>query len=187
MLQVQIIGHIGADARVEEANGNKFISFNVAHTDSWTGQDGTKHEQTTWVSCAMNGDGGNILQYLVKGKQVFVQGRLSTRVFSSPKERRMVAGINCAVDRIELIGGRVDEVPSQLTDETGYLMRVNKAFFITQDEIKCFGLKKGQSKVLMSTSGKMYSVSHEGWVSPVQEQTTDESKAADNAGQDNKS
>ena len=70
MLQLEIIGNLGADAQVMTSNGKPFVSFNVAHTERWQGEDGVKHEQTQWVSGALNGDGGNLLQYLKKGTTV---------------------------------------------------------------------------------------------------------------------
>lgn len=170
MLNVEVIGNLGADAREESVNGSKFLSFNVAHKDSWTGQDGVKHEKTVWVSCALNGDGGGLRQYLVKGKTVFVRGRLSTRVFSSQKERKMVAGLNCAVDRIELIGGRVDEVPSRLSTNDGYLVDVNKAYYVSQDHAKAAGATETQSGILLTPQGRRFEVNVHGFVKPCDEE-----------------
>ena len=58
MLQFQVIGNLGSDAEVKELNGNKAVCFNVAHTERWSQEDGTKRESTTWISCILNGDGG---------------------------------------------------------------------------------------------------------------------------------
>ena len=49
MLQLQIIGNLGADAQVQDFNGKKAVCFNVAHTDRWTDDNQTKHETTTWA------------------------------------------------------------------------------------------------------------------------------------------
>lgn len=77
MLQISIIGRIGANAEVKESDGRKFVSFNVAHSDVFTDANGVRHESTTWVSCALNGDGGNLLPYLVAGALVYVIGDAS--------------------------------------------------------------------------------------------------------------
>lgn len=186
MLQVTVIGNLGADAREETYNGNKFLSFNVAHTESWRSQDGQRHESTTWVSCALNGDGGNLRQYLVKGKTVMVQGRLSTRVYSSPKERNMVAGINCSVDKIELLGGRVDDVPRQLVTKDGLLYNVSKIFYVEKDAILASGASKKKDGELFSNSGAKFSVTAAGVVTKLTEQSLqDNTKNTDNAQQQN--
>lgn len=172
MLQASIIGNLGADAREENYNGNKFLSFSVAHKDTYTDQQGQQHETTTWVSCTLNGDGGRLRQYLVKGKCVFVQGRLSTRVYSSPRDRRMVAGINIAADRIELIGGRVDEVPARLISSDGEVVEIKKAFFIDPKKAKELGATKDKPIVLRGSDGSEFSCTLQGLVSPIKREET---------------
>ncbi len=169
MLQVTVIGNLGADAREETYNGNKFLSFNVAHTESWLSQDGNRHEATTWVSCALNGDGGKLRQYLVKGKTVLVQGRLSTRVYSSPKEHKMVAGINCAVDKIELIAGRVDEVPRMLANADGIFYITTKHFFVGKDAVEESGATNSANGILYAQNGDQFSVDISGRVTKLVE------------------
>lgn len=104
MAKIEFIGNLGADARVEEYNGRKFVSFNVADTQKFTKADGTKVEKTDWVSCTIQGDGGGLLPYLVKGKKVFVRGQLSTRIFDSAQYHCKMVGLSCAVRELELVG-----------------------------------------------------------------------------------
>lgn len=104
MAKIEFIGNLGANARVEEYNGRKFISFNVADTQKFTKADGTKVEKTDWVSCTIQGDGGGLLPYLVKGKKVFVRGQLSTRIFDSAQYHCKMVGLSCAVRELELVG-----------------------------------------------------------------------------------
>lgn len=106
MLKLEVIGNLGANAMVKGENGREFISFNVAHTDKWADQGGQVHEQTQWVSCIINGKDSKVLPYLLKGKSVFVRGDARLRVFSSAKERAMVAGVTITVREIELLGGK---------------------------------------------------------------------------------
>lgn len=164
MLQITVVGHIGADAHIEANNGKPFVSFNVSHNDRWTDAAGTVHESVQWVSCALNGDGGQLLQYLKRGRQVFVQGRCSTRVYSSPKEKMMVAGLNCSVDRIELIGSQPDSVPSQLADADAVLHKIYKAYYIDPAELKALKIKKGEVAQLFATNGVQYQVDANGFV-----------------------
>lgn len=164
MLQFQVIGNLGADARVEEANGRKFVSFNVGHNERWTDDRGNAHESTSWISCALNGDGGNLLPHLVKGRQVYVSGRGSVRVYSSPKTHRMEAGINISVERIELIGSQQNEVPSRLVDFEGVLHTINKAYWIPFEEAVALGAKDNSPANLWTPSGERYNVSIQGWI-----------------------
>lgn len=102
MLQVVIIGHIGADAIVQSANGREFTSFRVAHTEKFKNDAGQVTETTTWVDCVMNGR-PNVLEYLRKGTQVYVTGSCALRVYDSAKYHCKMAGMQCRVNRLELL------------------------------------------------------------------------------------
>lgn len=167
MLQVSIIGHLGADAEVKVANGKSFVSFNVAHTEKWSGADGVQHEETTWVSCALNGDGGGLLSYLKRGQCVFAQGRASLRVFSSKKARGMVAGCNLSVDRIELVGGAVEDVPRYVFTADGAQLQTFKAYYIDANANAAILPKKNQVVALKDARGGDYSLDENGYVWPI--------------------
>lgn len=109
MLNLQVIGNLGSDAVVKENNGKKFVTFNVAHTDKYTDEQGVKHEKTTWVSCLWNGDGGRVLPYLTKGTCVFAQGPAELRVFDSAKDHCKKAGVSIRIQHLELVGGKKEE------------------------------------------------------------------------------
>lgn len=116
MLKLVIIGNLGADAELRNANGAQFLSFRVAHSDRWTDRNtGEVHDNTTWVSCTLNGDGGNLRPYLKQGTKVFVYGDVSTRIYVSPKDGKQYAGIDCRVRQLELCGG--NQGVSQYTAE----------------------------------------------------------------------
>ena len=166
----QVIGNLGADARIIDNNGSKFVSFNVADTQSWTDESGIKHESTDWISCTINGDGGNLLPYLTKGKMVWVSGRISTRIYSSPKDRQMKAGLNLYVRNIELIGGSSDGMPKNLVTTEGELLNVSKAYYIDHNKAKELGATNTQDIMLMGERGGQYSVTKDGWVTPIQDQ-----------------
>lgn len=166
MFKVEVIGNLGADALIKGENGKQFISFNVAHTDRWTDDAGVSHETTQWVSCIINDAASKVLPYLVKGKSVFVRGNAKLRVFSSEKERRMVAGITVNVQDIELIGGQVDAVPKNLNDANGVIFPIYKAFYIDPS------IKKKPS-FLLDSQLNQYQVDKNGFVTRV-DQTTEQ-------------
>ena len=116
MLKLVIIGNLGADAELRNANGAQFLSFRVAHSDRWTDRNtGEVHDNTTWISCTLNGDGGNLRPSLKQGPRVFVCGDVSTRIYVSPKDGKQYAGIDCRVRQLELCGG--NQGVSQYTAE----------------------------------------------------------------------
>lgn len=163
MFRAIIIGNLGSDAHVEQNNGRPFISFSVAHNDRFVREDGTVKESLQWISCAMNGDGGKLLQFLKKGRSVYVEGRATTRVYSSEKERRMVAGVNISVDHLELIGGQSDEIPSRLIDTTGVMHDVRKAYYLNETEATAL-LAGQQQATLLSQGGQRYLLNAPCWI-----------------------
>lgn len=162
MLQTICIGHIGSDAQVKQANGSEFTTFRIAHSDRWKDEAGQVHEQTTWVDCIMNGR-PNILQYLVKGQMVYVSGSTSLRVYSSPKDRCMKAGLTINVRQVELLGGKGDDIPATLFDaNTGAQVDVKKWFQVpslVRDETQPEWLP------LVSRSQERFVADRNGWVS----------------------
>ena len=157
MLKLEVIGNLGADAQIKGENGRQFISFNVAHTDRWTDDQGVNHDTTQWVSCIINDPASKVLPYLVKGKSVYVRGNAKLRVFSSEKERRMVAGVTINVQEIELIGGQVDAVPKNLNDANGVIYPIYKAFYIDPSIAQ-------KPTELLDTQMNKYAVNENGFV-----------------------
>ena len=64
MIKVEIIGNLGADAQLQEKNGNRFVAFRVANTDKWVDKStGQVIESTQWISCTLNGAVGLALAW----------------------------------------------------------------------------------------------------------------------------
>ncbi len=79
--KVMIIGHLGRDPEMRYTpSGRPVTTFSVATTRSWTSTDGERHEETEWFNVVAWGSLAEICnQYLHKGQQVYVEGRLQTR------------------------------------------------------------------------------------------------------------
>lgn len=86
----------------------------------------------------------------------------------------MVAGLNLRVNHIELVGGRVDDVPRQLVTNEGLIIETHKAFYIAQEAVRSLGVTEGKTALLNTTQGdKTFSVDHLGWVTPSTNETDD--------------
>ena len=186
MFKVEFIGNLGADAKVMESNGSKFVAMRIALTDKWTTETGEKRESTTWADVTMSNTDSKILPYLKSGVKVFVRGNGALRLYSSPKERMMKAGIKCAATEIELCGGVAELVPRQLIDpDSGALIDVQKYYWCNADTK---GMKGDATKLLIDQRSNQYLMDRRGFVAPVptqddsqQAESTDENQ--ENAGQ----
>lgn len=157
MLQALLIGNIGANAQVKVSDGQEFVTFRVAHNEAYTKQDGTKVEKSMWIDCTMSCANGRpaVLPYLVQGALVFIQGSVSTRVYSSEKDRCMKAGISIKVQKVELLGGVADAVPRRLYTKDGVMVDVSKHFWCSE-----------KATQLLSQSGKLFNVDANGFITP---------------------
>ncbi|MDH3973784.1 MAG: single-stranded DNA-binding protein [Deltaproteobacteria bacterium] len=79
--KVILVGNLGRDPEVRYTkSGQAVASFSLATSERWTGKDGNKEEKTEWHRITAWGKLGEICgEYLSKGKQVYIEGRLQTR------------------------------------------------------------------------------------------------------------
>lgn len=79
--KVMIIGHLGRDPEMRYTpSGRPVTSFSVVTTRSWTSAEGERHEESEWFNVVAWGNLAEICnQYLRKGQQAYVEGRLQTR------------------------------------------------------------------------------------------------------------
>jgi single-strand DNA-binding protein len=104
MIKLQIIGHLGKDAIVNNVNGKQVINFTVAHTEKWKDAQGVVNEKTTWVDCAWWSDRNGVVPFLKKGKQVYVEGIPEARAFSR-NDGSAGASLSLKVREVQLLGG----------------------------------------------------------------------------------
>lgn len=175
MFKVEFIGNLGADAEIKESNGSKFVTMRIALTDKWTTDKGEKRESTTWADVTMSNTESKVIPYLKSGVKVFVRGNGNLRVYSSPKEKKMKAGIQCAATEIELCGGVAELVPRQLVEPNdGTLIDVTKYYWCNADTK---GMKANDTKLLIDTRGNQYLMDKRGFVAPIPAQTEEATDA----------
>ncbi len=78
-----IIGNLGRDPEVRfTQSGRAVANFSVATTDSWVDQEHGRQERTDWHNIVVWGKQAESCgQYLSKGGQVYVEGRIQTRSY----------------------------------------------------------------------------------------------------------
>ncbi len=79
--KVMIIGHLGRDPEMRYTpSGRPVTTFSVATTRNWNTADGERRQQTEWFNIVAWGSLAEICkEFLVKGQQVYIEGRLQTR------------------------------------------------------------------------------------------------------------
>ena len=104
--KVTLIGNLGADPEIRSTTGgNRVATFSLATSRSWNNPSGDKQEKTEWHRVVLWGKQAESLQeYLTKGKQIYVEGRLQTRQWDD-KDGNKRYTTEIKADRITLLGG----------------------------------------------------------------------------------
>ena len=118
--KVILVGNLGRDAELRYTPGGAAVAtLNLATTEVWNDKQGQRQEKTEWHRVVLWGKQAETLQeYLVKGKQIYVEGRLQTRQWDD-KDGNKRYTTEIKADRVTLLssggGGRsggMDRAPS---------------------------------------------------------------------------
>jgi single-strand DNA-binding protein len=111
--KVILVGNLGRDAETKfTPSGTAVTRFSVATTRSWKDQQsGEWKEETNWTNVTLWRQEG-VANYLTKGRQVYVEGRLQTRSYED-KDGKKVYATDVIADDVILLGGRGDGAPGE--------------------------------------------------------------------------
>ena len=107
--KVMIIGHLGRDPEMRYTpSGRPVTTFTVATSRSWNTVDGERHSETEWFNIVAWGNLAEICkQYLTKGQQVYIEGRLQTRKWDD-KEGNKHYTTEIVAQEMMMLGDRKD-------------------------------------------------------------------------------
>lgn len=111
--KVLLIGNLGRDAETKfTPSGVSVTRFSVATTRSFKDQQTNEwKEETNWTNVVLWRQ-ENLANYLTKGKQVYVEGRLQTRSYDD-KDGKKVYATEVVAEEVILLGGRGDSTGSE--------------------------------------------------------------------------
>ena len=109
MNTVQIIGHLGRDPEMRYTpSGKPVTTFTVAVSRTWNTNDGERHNETEWFNIVAFGSlAETCKQYLNKGRQVYIDGRLQTRRWDD-KEGVKHTSVEIVANEMIMLGDRRD-------------------------------------------------------------------------------
>ena len=104
--KVILVGHLGRDAETKFTPGGAAVTkFSVATNRRWKDKDsGEWKEETDWSNVVL-WRSENLANYLTKGTQVYVEGRLQTRSYED-KDGKKVYATEVVAEDVILLGGR---------------------------------------------------------------------------------
>jgi len=109
--KVMIIGNLGRDPEMRYTpSGKPVTSFSLASSRTWVSADGERREETEWFNVVAWGNLAEICnQHLMKGQQVYIEGRLQTRCWEDDNGQRHF--------RTEVVANEMIVLGSRVRDE----------------------------------------------------------------------
>ena len=105
--KVILIGNLGRDPETRYMpDGGAITNISIATTENWKDKNGDKQEKTEWHRVAFFGKLAEIAgEYLKKGSQVYVEGRLQTRKWQD-KDGQEKYTTEIIAEEMKMLGGR---------------------------------------------------------------------------------
>jgi single-strand DNA-binding protein len=105
--KVILIGNLGKDPEVRYTPGGQAVAnFNIATNESWKDKSGQMQERTEWHRIVVWGKLAELCgEYLSKGRQVYIEGRLQTREWNNKEGAKQYTTEIVANQVVFLSGG----------------------------------------------------------------------------------
>ena len=108
--KVIILGRLGQDPELKYTpSGTSVCNFSLATTENWTDKSGQKQERTEWHRIVVWGKLAELCnQYLSKGRQVFLEGKLQTRSWDDQEGKKRYT-TEILANSVQFIGGQAQQ------------------------------------------------------------------------------
>ena len=105
--KVMLIGNLGRDPEMRYTpSGRPVTTFTLATTRSWKSSEGEQHSETEWFSIVAWGNLAEICkQYLLKGQQIYIEGRFQTRRWDDNEGKKHV-NVEIVANEMMMLGDR---------------------------------------------------------------------------------
>ena len=107
--KVILVGNLGKDPEVRYTSGGQAVAnLRIATSRSWTDkQSGQRKEETEWHDVEVWGKQAEQCgEYLAKGRQVYVEGRLKTDKWQDKQTNQERSKVKVVADTVRFLGGR---------------------------------------------------------------------------------
>jgi single-strand DNA-binding protein len=117
--KVIVIGNLGANPDIRALpSGQNVANFSLATTERFTDRNGAKQERTEWHRIVAFGRLADTCQrFLSKGRQVYIEGRLTTRQYEAKDGSGKRFRTEIVARQLRLLGNRANTPKAQASDE----------------------------------------------------------------------
>ena len=131
--KVILVGRLGRDPEVRYTpSGTAVANFSIATSEQWTNKDGEKQERTEWHKIVAWKRLGEICgEYLHKGSQIYIEGRLQTRDWEDRDGNKRYT-TEVIAQNMQMLGSANKEGRAETTDER---FPVEEPITVPEDDI----------------------------------------------------
>ncbi len=114
-----LIGNLGRDPEIRYLpSGQPVASFSIATTENFNDRTGARQERTEWHNVVVWGKQAELCgQYLKKGRQVYIEGRISNRQYEAKDGSGKRYRTEIVAQRVQFLGGRGGGGGADMMDE----------------------------------------------------------------------
>ncbi len=143
--KVILVGNLGKDPELRyTASGTAVCNFPIATTENYKDRDGNRQEKTEWHNIVVWRQLAEICgKYLVKGKQIYIEGKLQTRKWED-RDGNTKYSTEIVADQMQMLGragdgnnaGPRQETPQEPSmDQSASQNNYDKVQFNPDDDI----------------------------------------------------
>lgn len=125
--KVILMGGLGRDPEVRYMpNGEAVANFSIATTETWKDKQGARQEKTEWHNIVTYRKLAEIVgEYLKKGSQIYLEGKLQTRKWEKDGITRYSTEI--IMDTMQMLGGKPESGTQRDSEQSGGNSSANDA------------------------------------------------------------
>ena len=134
--KVILVGNLGRDPEIRHTrSGTAVATLNLATSSSWNDQNGQRQERTEWHRVVAWSKLAEIAkEYLAKGRQVYIEGRLQTRSWDD-KDGNKRYTTEVVADQMVMLGGRGGGGDFSKDDSSTQAPDVQEPFEATDEDV----------------------------------------------------
>ena len=116
-----LVGNLGKDPELKYTQSGKAVcSFSLATSESWKDKQGVKTDSTTWHNIVAWGKQAEVMaEHLTKGKQIYLEGRISNRNYDKDGEKKYISEV--VVQSFQFIGAKSESTAKTTPDDSSEL------------------------------------------------------------------
>ena len=117
--RVTLVGNLTRQPELRKTkNGSAVTDLGIALNRVWTGENGQRQEETTYVDVTVWGRAAeNAAQYLQKGRSVLIEGRLQMETWQDKQSGQDRSKLRVVADTVQFLGSSHESGPSDDDDD----------------------------------------------------------------------